>query len=395
MSKKKTTDGTEVPNSITLGSRDPFEIGKDILKKYGQSVMKRGSQIIEAKTRIIGVSPNIDIALGGGVPEGCFVLLAGDPKCGKTVTALMLCKNAIDQGRNVYFLNVEGRLKRRDLLGIKGLDPDKMIVLGSYLEDEEDGKGGKVNGKILRGEEWIAIAEHFIHNDPGCVVVVDSFSQIATEKEFDVDPGEIAGDGGYRLLAQFTKRVATVLPVNKVTVVGIQHLIANTRAKMNQKKKGRSGGRKIGYAVDVDLECTHIELLKASSAEDADVVGQTVNWVTKSTAIVAPHKKIASIIRYGTGIDEVYELMDLGIQTGFIAGTGWYRLDYMRDHMDVLKEWGIEEWKEDKNGKLVDTALKDLIQIQGKENLCQHLRENPKLVSILKTEIYTMLGMEE
>ena len=392
MSKdKKAKDGKEIPAAMTLGSRDPFEIGKDILEKYGKGIMKKGTQIIEAKTQVIPISPNIDLALGGGVPEGCFVLLAGDPKCGKTVTALMLCKNAIDQGRNVYFLNVEGRLKRRDLLGINGLDADKITVIGSFLEDEEDGKGGKVNGKILRGEEWIEIAEHFIHNDPGCVVVVDSFSQIATEKEFNVDVGEVAGDGGYRLLAQFTKRIATVLPVNKVTVVGIQHLIANTRAKMNQKKKGRSGGRKIGYAVDVDLECTHFELVKASSAEDAEVVGQTVNWVTKSTAILPPHKKIASIIRYGVGIDVVYELMELGMQTGFITGSGWYVLEYMQDHLDVL---GVDEWKVDNKGKLVEAELKAKVQIQGKENLCQHLRENPQYVEILQKEIYTMLGME-
>jgi len=389
MSKEKARDTT--PLSLTLGSRDPFEIGADLLTKYGSGIMKTGTQVVDRKTQLIGVAPNIDIALGGGIPEGCFVLLAGDPKCGKTVTALMICKNAIDQGRNVYFLNVEGRLKRRDLLGIKGLDPNKIVVIGSFLEEEKDGKGGKVEGKILKGEEWIAIAEHFIHNDPGCVVVVDSFSQIATEKEHNIDIGQVAGDGGYRLLAQFTKRVATVLPVNRVTVIGIQHLIANTRAKMNQKQKGRSGGRTIGYAVDVDLECTHIELMKASSADDADIVGQKVNWVTKSTAIVAPHKKFQSTIRYGIGIDEVYELMELGQQTGFITGSSWLTLDYMQYHLDLL---GIDEWTVDKKGN-PDKSFSSKVKVQGKEQMVKLLRDNPGYVAALKKEIYGMLGLEQ
>jgi len=384
MAKKTQARNT---NCVPLGTKDPFEIGKDVLAKYGKSIMKKGSEIIEQTNKLIHVSPNIDIALGGGIPEGCFVLLAGDPKCGKTVTALMLCKHAIDMGKNVYFLNVEGRLKRRDLLGIAGLNADRMVVIGSFLED--DGHGGKVNGKILHGEEWIEIAEHFIHNDPGCVVVIDSFSQIATEKEFTVDIGEKAGDGGYRLLAQFTKRVATVLPVNKVTVVGIQHLIANTRARMGQKTKGRSGGRKIGYAVDVDLECKYIELVRASSAEDSDVIGQKVHWTTGSTAIVAPHKKIVSIIRYGIGIDEVYELMELGMETGFINGTGWYTLDFMQNHLKLV---GFDEWKVDNKGKL-DPELAKLVRAQGKENLCTMLRNNPKYVEALRKDIYDMLGL--
>ena len=77
--------------------------------------------------------------------------------------------------------------------------------------------------------------------------------------EFEGDTlGDVVGDGAYRLMSQFIKRMAPVLSVNDCILIGIQHMIANTRARPGQKSKGRSGGRKIRYAVDVDLECRYI-----------------------------------------------------------------------------------------------------------------------------------------
>ena len=63
--------------------------------------------------------------LNGSVPEGGFVVLTGQPKCGKTVTSLSLAATLDPK----YQGNLEnqdmyttGRLKKRDIEGIKGLD---------------------------------------------------------------------------------------------------------------------------------------------------------------------------------------------------------------------------------------------------------------------------------
>ena len=60
-----------------------------VIKKHGP-VVSRGNDILEQKNDLdtITVSPSVDIALGGGIKEGSWVILTGDPKTGKTTTAI-------------------------------------------------------------------------------------------------------------------------------------------------------------------------------------------------------------------------------------------------------------------------------------------------------------------
>ena len=170
-----------------MAKQDPFKVAKDLLAKHGENIVRSGDAMVSDKHEMVSVSPLIDVNIGGGIPEGSVVLLAGDEKCGKTVTALQICKNAQLMGKNIYYLNIEARLKSRDLEGIEGLDLEKINVVSSYRED--DSEGNLVQSKILSGEEWLSFAENFIHNDPGCVIVLDSISQIVTERQLQADIG--------------------------------------------------------------------------------------------------------------------------------------------------------------------------------------------------------------
>lgn len=96
---------------------------KDIVKEYG-NVVHDPSSITDQKLKIISVSPKIDIALGGGVPEGSLFIMTGPEKVGKTVTALTFCANAQQANRQIYYGNIEGRLRKRDIEGITELDSD-------------------------------------------------------------------------------------------------------------------------------------------------------------------------------------------------------------------------------------------------------------------------------
>ena len=127
---------------------------EDVVKKFGDDIILNGNSIIDKKLITIPVSPSLDIVLNGGIPEGSFVILTGQPKCGKTTTSLDFCATAqkkeyahssFSEGRNVYYLNIEGRLKKRDLEGIPGLDLTRFNVIGSK------------QGKILHAEEYLQI----------------------------------------------------------------------------------------------------------------------------------------------------------------------------------------------------------------------------------------------
>jgi RecA/RadA recombinase len=152
------------------------------------------------------------------------VVLTGQPKCGKTTTSLDFAANAqkpeygsgsYKDGRMVYYLNIEGRLKKRDLEGIPGLNLEKFDVIGSQT------------GKILRAEEYLQIAERIINQEPGCVVIIDSYSALCTEAEITSDMDKMQRADGAKLLAKFCRKVANVIPVNKNIVIGITHLMGN------------------------------------------------------------------------------------------------------------------------------------------------------------------------
>ena len=153
---------------------------KELTKKFGDGVVLSADQIIESKKAIIPWSPCIDIILGGGIPEGSWITLTGEPKCGKTTSSLHFaakCQQDEYGGRDVYYLNIEGRLKPRDLKGIKGLNPDKIHVVGSFFDE------GAKKGRILSAEEYLSIGENIIKDNPGCLLIIDSVSQLVTEKE--------------------------------------------------------------------------------------------------------------------------------------------------------------------------------------------------------------------
>jgi archaellum biogenesis ATPase FlaH len=51
-------------------------------------VFTSGQSIIDKPSVIIPFSPALDLVLGGGVPEGSFMVFTGPPKCGKSVSSL-------------------------------------------------------------------------------------------------------------------------------------------------------------------------------------------------------------------------------------------------------------------------------------------------------------------
>ena len=99
------------------------------VKEYGD-ILKTGNDVLQSKKdlKVISISPSIDVGLGGGVIEGSWVTLTGDPKSGKTTTAMQIAKNCQGLGRTIIYLDVEGRLKQMNF-ALAGLDPSKMIVV--------------------------------------------------------------------------------------------------------------------------------------------------------------------------------------------------------------------------------------------------------------------------
>ncbi len=303
-----------------------------ISKDFGKDIILSANSVIDKPTVTIPVSPAIDMILNGGIPEGSFVILTGQPKCGKTTTSLDFTATALNEKyslkkpRNAYYLNIEGRLKKRDLEGIPNLDLSRFNIIGSQT------------GKILHAEEYLQIAERIINEDPGSILIIDSYSALCTEAEITSDMNKMQRADGAKLLAKFCRKVANVIPVNRNIVIGITHLMGNPTGYGAEFKE--KSGQAVAYQTDVKMRAKSFKpwLLSSDNAQ----IGQEVEWQTLCSALGPPGGTITSYIRYGQGIDKAMELIQLGVDMGLVSkGGAWYNIPFLND--DKLKFQGTEK----------------------------------------------------
>lgn len=316
MSKKKITD-------------DSVDIEDKIIKEFGDCI-KNADYVKNLRHEVIPTTPKMDIMLGGGVPTGSFVVITGPPKVGKSSCALQIASNAqkikSEWGdRCIFYFDIEGRIKSRDLFGIKGLDlsDDKFKLIQSSP------------GHILWGDSFIDIAEKLIHNKPGCVFILDSFSALCTQSRAEADIKDRFRDDAPLLLGSFCKRISQIIPINQSIVIGITHLIAN-QGGIGHSPWLEASGRKIQYQADIKLKATHSAVWKESET----IVGLESHWECGTSAIGPPGGKTTTWLRFGEGFDTIRESIEIAIDLGFIKKTGaWF--EYEKD-----KAQGIEKLRQ-------------------------------------------------
>ncbi len=364
---------SESETELEIVSSDPKDIRarifKEITKELGNNIIVKGSEIIERPRTIIPVSPRINQALNGGIPEGSWVILAGEPKAGKTLTALHFAKKCQEErygGRNVYYLNIEGRLKKRDILGIPGIDAERLTI----IESTED--------KILSSQDFLTIAEKILHTDKRCLVIFDSVSQLCEEKALINGIGTETRGGGAKLMSQFTAQMANVVPVKNSIVICILHVLANTSGwGSNTFEKG---GNSIQFQVDVKLRVQGAPVLRKVS-DKSPPFGQIVTWKCLSSALGPPHRVCESYIRYGEGVDEIHEAILDAKDIGLITGSSHLTFNFLKSH---IKELGINEWNDD--------TIKEIgAKPNGADKARDVLANNPQWLEWLKTDLENML----
>lgn len=328
----------------------------DVIKNFGDDIILSGNAIVDKKVLTIPISPALDIALHGGIPEGSFVVLTGQPKCGKTTTSLDFAATAqrpeyqggLKSPREVYYLNIEGRLKKRDLEGIPGLDLSRFHVIGSQ------------QGKILHAEEYLQIGERIINEIPGSVIIIDSYSALCTEAEITSDMDKMQRADGAKLLAKFCRKVANVIPVNKNIVIGITHLMGNPTGYGAEFKE--KSGQAIAYQTDIKLRAKTFKPWVVGT--DNTQIGQEIEWQVVCSALGPPGATTTSFIRYGQGVDKCTELVNLASDIGIInKGGAWYTI----------------------------TCLEDKPKFQGTEKVRAFLLENKKAYSAVEKAVKEVL----
>ncbi|NDB57155.1 hypothetical protein EB001_01705 [bacterium] len=246
-------------------------ISNSIVSKYGD-VVRSGTEVLQNinSLNVIGVSPALDIALGGGLREGSVVVMTGDPKSGKTTTALHFAAKCQKHNKRVIYVNTEGRLSKQNFDGIKGLNSDNILIIESTDE------------RVLSAEDFLNIIEYYVNNDSGCLIIADSLSNMVPAVELEGEVRTGVRNALPRLLSMFFKRISGTLMKNKTILICITHNIANTGGSPYAPQKMADCGNMLQYQAGTNMVITHRGKWQVPK-DTGQHVGQIANWSIKTS----------------------------------------------------------------------------------------------------------------
>jgi recombination protein RecA len=329
-----------------------------LIRMHGTGIIATADEALPPCTRDILHAPlSLDIALGGGIPDGTICLITGKPKSGKSTLCLELLRNAQLLNRPTFYINIEKRCTPALLSTIKGLDLTKLQVIPHQVD------------KPLTAEDYLNIIERIAKTKKKAVVVIDSIAALSTMTEQETDIGsnkDMAGPA--KLLSAFFRRAQQIVDSNDVILIFISQMMTNREPR--GPKFVEKGGVAIQYACSVWLKVTWIKLWERNLETNAPD-GHDMNITVQSSALGRPLLPCVLPLRYGIGIDNVKDIATTAENLGLIEKAGaWYSIPMFIDGDDPPK-------------------------FQGLARLYNFLRDNPDKLDKLEAEVRSIVLPEE
>jgi len=311
MAKKKkqtTTDIDIAPVESTSGKKAIDIALKSIRKKFGDEVVQWVSDVPKDGREIISTtSLGIDSALGvGGISRGRIYEFYGPNASGKTTLALLVIKAAIAKGHKALFIDAEHTLDP-SLLASMGIDPEKIMVITGYT-----------------GEDNLDIAETFMATGEFAICVIDSVSALQPAAEANLESFSDNTMGLQpRLMSRMCRTFTSLSARTKTTLILINQIRANIGGYGNPETT--SGGNAIQHHVTGRVRVTgggvKSRQLKNSKGE---VVGHRMSVEITKNKLAPPFRSCEVELIYGKGFNIDGEILDLGVDMGFIDQAGSY-----------------------------------------------------------------------
>lgn len=334
---KQKTKASEGKNERQLAANDAIT---QIREKFGEgSIMRLG----EAKAMEVDSIPtgcmSIDIALGvGGIPRGRIIEIFGPESSGKTTLAQHITAEIQKIGGIAAFIDAE-----------HALDPDYAKKIGININD-------MLISQPDTGEQALEIVETLVRSNAVDLIVVDSVAALTPKAEIEGEMGDSHMGLQARLMSQALRKLAGIVGKTHTTVIFINQ-IRHKIGVFFGNPETTTGGNALKFYSSV-----RIEVRRAAQIKKAEkTIGNRVKCKIVKNKVAPPFQTTEFDIMYNEGISIPGDLLDVGMVYGVISKAG-----------------NSYSYGEEKLGV-------------GRETVKAYLRNNPKLITLIKKDIWAKL----
>lgn len=308
-----------------------------IEKQFGTgSIMRMGDPGAVPDVKAVSTgSLSLDIALGvGGLPRGRVIEIYGPESSGKTTLTLHVVAEIQKLGGTAAFIDAE-----------HALDPQYAERLGVNVEE-------LLVSQPDTGEQALEITDMLVRSGAVEVVVIDSVAALTPKAEIEGEMGDHHVGLQARLMSQALRKLTGNIKRSNTLVIFINQIRMKIGVMFGSPET-TTGGNALKFYSSVRLDIRRIGSLKRGD----EVIGNETRVKVVKNKVAPPFRQANFDILYNEGISRESEIIELGVEHKLVEKTGaWY------------------SYKGDRLG-------------QGKENVRQHLKDNPELAIELEASI--------
>lgn len=303
--------------------------GKGSLIEYGKGTSLNISSISTGSFLVDEISGI------GGVPVGRITEIYGPESSGKTTLCLHMIAEAQKMGKRAAFIDAEHAL---DPVYAKNIG----VNMNKLLLSQPD-----------YGEQALDIASKLIETSEVGIIVIDSVAALVPKSEIEGDIGDSHMALQARMMSQSLRMINGAVKKSNTALIFINQLRSKIGIMFGNPEI-TTGGNALKFYASMRIDIRRIGAIK----DGENIVGNRTRVKISKSKVSAPFKTCEIEIRYGEGVDNYSELIELGIKYGFIEKLGaWY-------------------------------VVTDKHRYQGKEKVKQALKSNIKLYNYLKKKLF-------